>query len=116
MEVVRVSGRRAGILLAVMALAFALFPGTALASTSLDGVASAGGDTLVAAGAQDAAISVSVELKRQHPEWKLVCERTRDGSAVVCTRWRHAQCRVPRGEEVGMRNCAGNGPKARAIL
>lgn len=116
MDLVRESGHRTGILLAVMALAFALLPGTALASSSLDGVAAAVGDSLVAAGAQDAAISVSVELKRQHPEWKLVCERTRDGSAVVCRRWAPAKCKVPRGEEVGMRNCAGNGPNARALL
>lgn len=109
-----VTGRRVGILLATMALAFVLLPGTALAAGPADaGLASA--DTVLVDGNGLASVA-SAELGRQHPEWKLVCTRSRDGSTRVCTRWAPAQCKVPRGEEVGMRNCAGNGPNSRTIL
>lgn len=113
---VGISGRRVGILLAVLALLLVLFPATALAGGSPAGTAIADGDTFAVAGATTDAFAVATELRRQNPGWKLVCERTRDLSAVVCVRWAPHKCKVPRGEEVGMRNCMGNGPNARLIL
>ncbi len=113
MEVEGTPEPRMWILLAVMVLAFSLLPGTASASSaSLDVAAT---DTVVDSAGGLASVA-PVELGRQHPDYKLVCERTRDLSAVVCTRWAPHKCKVPRGEEVGMQNCMGNGPRARVIL
>ena len=110
------SRRRTGILLATMALAFALLPGTALASAPAQ-AGSGSVDTVLVDGAAGSAFVAPIELGRQNPEFKIVCERTRDLSAVVCTRWAPShQCKVPRGEEVGLRNCIGNGPNARVLL
>ena len=115
-ESVRISGRKAGVLLASMVLAFALIPGTALASSASASAGDAHVGTVLVDGAAGTATVAPVELGRQNPEFKLVCERTRDLSAVVCTRWAPHQCKVPRGEEVGLRNCIGNGPNARVLL
>ena len=90
-ESVRIPGRRAGVLLVGLVLTFALLPGTALASSPDQAMAS--NMEFVVDGSAASALAGPVELGRQNPNWKVVCKPTRDGERN-CHRWAPGRCKV----------------------
>lgn len=109
-------GLRAVTLLATMALALALLPGTALAgSVPVDGP-STGVASVVAAGMTGATVAVPVDLGRTNPEFKIVCDRSKSGEGRVCYRTAPGRCSVYRAWNGTIRYCGSRAAGERNVM
>lgn len=115
-ESARTIGLRAGILLATIVLAFALLPGTALASGVSADAAPTGTVSVQVERSTGATIAVPVDLGRQNPEFKIVCDRTRSGEGRVCYRTAPGRCSVYRAWNGTIRYCGSRAIGQRNVM
>jgi hypothetical protein len=102
-------------LLAVVAMALALLPGSAAAGAALNQAGLASADLVVdATGA--ATVAPTAELGRNSPKFKIVCQRGLSGTNRVCYRWAPGRCFAHRSWTGQVPHCVGSGATARAIL